>query len=90
MVNGDTVWVYPHGKPKQASPATVELISSNERSIALKLTEKPSWARIVVEGVFMFKDGTGIAMLLTRESVGPWVEMTGRGHYEIEDHKPVE
>jgi hypothetical protein len=86
--NGGTVWVHPHGHPEQAVEATVEIVASNQRSIALKLAEKPVWVRIIDTGAFLCKDGTGIAMLLTRESIGPWEEITGGGHYEIEEEKP--
>ena len=87
MKNGDTVWIHPHGSPQDAVPATIDLISANERSIALRLHEKPVWCRIA-DGFFLHQEHGQIAMLLYREKLGPWIEMVHQGHYEIEETKP--
>ncbi len=92
ILNGGTVWVYPHGSPGVAVTATVDLISENQRSIALRLSEKPSWVRIA-DGVLLHKDYGQIEMLLMREAIGgqpigPWIEISKHGHYEIETTKP--
>ena len=84
MGRGDTVMVHPHGSPDQGVKATVDLISGNGCSIALRLHEKPSWVRIA-EGVLLHKEDLRIEMLLMRESVGPWIEVVHQGHYEIEE-----
>lgn len=89
--NGGTVWVYPHGSPREAVTATVDLISGNGRAIAIRLNRKP-WCQIA-DGSFLHRDDFRIAMLLTREAVddepiGPWIEVVGGGHYEIEERPP--
>jgi hypothetical protein len=82
MKTGDAVWVYPHGSPQDAITATVELMSGNQRSCALTLDTWPTWCR-------SFNKTTGQAlMLLFRYEVGPWIELGGGGHYEIEPNRP--
>jgi hypothetical protein len=88
MRRGDTVWVHPHGSPRQAAAATVDLISKNGRSLALRLHDKPTWVRIAETGVFLHREDLRIEMLLMREAVGPWIEVAGGGHYEVEEEKP--
>jgi hypothetical protein len=83
---GDVVWVHPHGSPAQAAQATVEVISANQKSIGLTLADKPEWVRVLEDGVLLGPGG--IVMLLMRESFGPWREIAGGGHYEIESEKP--
>lgn len=87
MKAGDTVWIHPHGSPQQSVEATVDRISANQRSIALRLREKPVWCRID-DGFFLHQDHGQIAMLLSREKFGPWIELVHQGHYEIEEKKP--
>ena len=87
MKTGATVWIHPHGSPREAVPATVDLISSNGRSVALRLREKPPWCRIT-DGFLMHQEDFRIAMLLHREKIGPWIEMVHHGYYEIEESKP--
>ncbi|MGA3099004.1 MAG: hypothetical protein ABSF25_21310 [Bryobacteraceae bacterium] len=87
MKTGTTVWVHPHGSPRQAVPATVDLISSNGRSVALRLRERPPWCRIA-DGFPMHREDFRIAMLLRREKIGPWIEMVHHGYYEIAESKP--
>lgn len=89
MKTGDTVWIHPHGSPQEAVAATIDLISNNERSIAVRLHNKPAWCRIA-DGFLLHRDDGHIAMLLYREKVGPWIELVHRGHYEIEETKPNE
>ena len=86
MKAGDTVRVYPHGHPEMTAEAAVALISNNERSIALTFADKPPF--MWIEG-YMIHPELGIVMLAGREELngkpwGPWVEMIGGGHYEIE------
>ena len=90
--NGGAVWVYPHGSPDEAVTATVDLISGNGRAIAIRLNEKPPWCRIK-DGFLLHPEDFRIAMLLSREAVddqpiGPWIEIMGGGHYEIDQEKP--
>jgi len=86
--SGDTVWIHPHGSPEQAVGATIDLISANQRSISIRLHEKPVWCR-VDDGFFLHQDYGQIAMLLYREKFGPWIEIVRQGHYEIEETKPL-
>jgi len=84
---GDTVWIHPHGSPHLAVEATIDALSRNQRSIAVRLRHKPSWCRIA-DGFFVHQEHAQIAMLLYREKVGPWIELVHKGHYEIEETKP--
>jgi hypothetical protein len=84
---GDTVWIHPHGSPGESAAATIDLISSNGRSVALSLHEKPPWCR-VADGVLLHHEDFRIAVLLYREKIGPWIEIVNQGHYEIEESKP--
>lgn len=63
------MWVYPHGSPGEAVTATVDLISENQRSIALRLREKPSWVRIA-DGILLHKDYGQIEIRMMREAIG--------------------
>ena len=87
MKTGATIWIHPHGSPREAVAATIDLISSNGRSIALRLHGKPPWCRIT-DGFFLHQEDFRIAMLLYREKLGPWIEVVHHGHYEIEESKP--
>lgn len=87
MKTGDTVWIYPHGSPRESFAATIDLLSSNGRSIALRLHGKPPWCQIA-DGFILHQEDFRIAMLLYREKVGPWIEVVHHGHYEIEESKP--
>ena len=87
MKTGDTVWIHPHGSPREAVAARIDLISSNGRSIALRLHEKPPWCRIT-DGFLLHQEDLRIAVLLYREKIGPWIEMVQHGYYEIEESKP--
>ncbi len=83
MNNGNEVWIHPHGSPLLAIRATIDLISQNQRSIALRLHQFPVWAHFRDAGMLFHTAHAQIEMLLTREAVGPWVELMGGGHYEI-------
>ena len=90
MKAGDRVTVYPHGSPDKAAEATVLIISSNGRSIAVAFEDNPPFAIIRGQMAAIIHPEHGLIMLATREELngrpwGPWVEMAGRGHYEIEE-----
>jgi hypothetical protein len=88
---GETCWVYPHGKPAQAIQATIDIISTNQRSIALRLHGVPLWAVMKGEsGLLINQEHAQIEMLLARYAVGPWIEVIGSGHYETEKERPNE
>ncbi len=87
MTRGDRVRVYPHGSPDQAAIGVVMMISENQLSIAVAFEEKPLFVSIE-EGFFV--GPYGIVMLAARYAtpegpIGPWVELDGRGQYEIEE-----
>ncbi len=88
MQAGSRVKVFPHGAPEQSSLAVIAILSRNTRSIAVVFDEPPIFCkRLLDEGGKIGIDPTKgkVVMLLGRESVGPWIEATGGGHYEIED-----
>jgi len=87
MKTGDTVWIHPHSSPRESVAATIDLISSSGRSIALSLHERPPWCRIA-DGFLLQQEDLRIAMLLHRQEIGPWIEIVNHGHYEIEESKP--
>jgi len=88
MKIGDTVWIHPHGSPRDAVPATIDLISSNGLSIALHVRAKPPWCKVRDDSLPPQEDFR-IAVLLYREKIGPWIEIVNHGHYEIEESKPL-
>lgn len=89
MKTGDTVWVHPLFDSAGAQAAHVDLLSSNGKSIALRLSDKPSWFRIADGGVLLRRDDGRIEMLLLRDSGdAPWVDTISGKHYEIRDTKP--
>lgn len=88
MKRDDEVLVYPHGNPKQAARARVALVSSNGRSIAVGFDERPPFAIGDPLSMAIHPD-YGIVLFAWRGVLdgkpwGPWVEMIGGGHYEIE------
>ncbi len=92
MMNGQTVWIYPHGSPGQAVEARIDLLSNNGRSIALRLRGKPDWCRID-GGLLLHQEDFRAEMLLLREAIdgqpiGPWQEIFRGGQYEIEESEP--
>lgn len=103
FTKGQHVRVYPHGYPQQAAEAVVILISGNQKSIAVQFDDKPPF--VVVKdhhcggGTTFAPDMTQgdpwgpakVTMLAARYDQGPWVEIFGQGHYEIDalpEHVP--
>jgi hypothetical protein len=93
MIVGQSVRVYPHGIPEQAVTGTVLLISGNQRSIAVAFGDLPPFAfeRMPVVGLH---PQHGAMMVAMREAIdgkpwGPWIELGGGGHYEIEAEAEV-
>ena len=91
MKTGDAVWIHPSGDPRDAIAAHVDLLSSNGRSIALRLNDRPLWLDIM-SGVLLHKDGH-IEMLLMRDAAGakaagPWVDTVTNRTYDISEVKP--
>lgn len=80
MNKGDQVRVYPHGSPGEAAIGTVQLISCNERSIAVAFPHIPAFASPPI-GIH---PEHGIMFFAYRHEIGPWIELMGGGHYEIE------
>ena len=97
MKNGDQVKVYPHGQPQLAAAGKVALISANQLSIAVGFMEKPPFAIIHPEpgdaiGPLAVTAEFGLMLLAGRQALhsepwGPWVELFGGGHFEIEEPK---
>lgn len=89
MIAEQKVRVWPHGSPDKAAIGIVAMISANQRSIAVSFWDPPPFAVSGKAGVAIHP-ALGIMMLATRAEVdgkpwGPWVEMFGKGHYEIEE-----
>ena len=88
MSTGDSVWVHPLSNPGGAARAYVDLVSSNGKSVALRLEDKPSWFR-VMDGVFLHKEDGRIELLLLRDAIdAPWVDTITGKQYEIKETKP--
>lgn len=90
MRQGDQVRVYPHGSPDRAATATVTMLSANCRSIALAFGETSPPFVIVKGGGAAIHPEHGLMLLAHREELdgkpwGPWVELFGEGHYEVEE-----
>jgi hypothetical protein len=84
MTAGSRVRVFPHGQPELAAVGTIRLISGSQRSIAVTFGDPPPFA--FAQGAPMpVHVEEGITFLAFREKVGPWIELLGMGHYEIED-----
>jgi hypothetical protein len=84
--DGDTVRVYPHGRPNRNANGKVLMVSRNQRLIALSFEAKPPFA---VRDPVPHNPEVGITLFLRREAmngqpIGPWIECSFRGHYEIE------
>jgi hypothetical protein len=89
MKAGDKVRVWPHGDESQAAIATVALISANGCSIAVGFEEMPPFAFSKAPVIGIHPE-FGVMMMASRQVLngkpwGPWVEMAGGGHYEIEE-----
>ena len=90
MKTGDTVKVHQHGSPERSSEAKVLLLSENERSIALHFADKPAFVVDKSGGMAIHRDNGYLVMLATRSELhgkpwGPWIEIFGGGHFEIEE-----
>lgn len=86
MIPGDKIRIYPHGSPEQAAEATVLLYGSKappEASLILVFDDMPAFASI--RGGDIGLAGSEIVMFLGHYGAGPWVELFGGGHYEIEE-----
>ncbi len=88
LTTGQSVRVYPHGSPAQAITGTVKLISGNQRSIAVAFEHIPPFA-FNNGGAIGIHPEPGVALLATRVELngkpwGPWIELAGGEHYEIE------
>ena len=89
MKTGDRVKVYPHGSPQLVADGTILIISGNQRSIAVMFDDKPPFVVDQSGGMMIHRELFGIVMMATREQLdgkpwGPWVEMKGGGHFEVE------
>jgi hypothetical protein len=83
---GDVVYVWPHGSDDQRALAKVLLLSSNGLSIAVSFEDRPPF---VLGPTMAVHVSGGIVMMAGRTELegkpwGPWVEIFGGGHYEIE------
>ncbi len=86
---GDTVRVFPHGKPECSALATVAICSENERAIAVGFDSRPPFALGDPLCAIAIHPEYGIMLFASREAIdgkpwGPWIEMIGGGHYEME------
>lgn len=89
MKTGDLVTIYPHGHDELGWRARVEICSANQRAIGVAFDTVPPFLN-VREGALVHMKTGKIVMLLTRETLegkpwGPWIEVVGGGHYEIEE-----
>jgi hypothetical protein len=85
--NGDIVQIYPFLEDRSvAVDARIELLSSNGRSIAVRLADRPSWFQFG-KGVYLHREHGDIVMLLSRDraDVGPWVDISTQLQYRIEE-----
>lgn len=90
IAKDDVVRVHPHGSPDRSALAKVLMISTNQRSIAVAFDDKPPFAVDKSGGAAIHRDLGKIMMLASRSELhgkpwGPWIEMFGGGHYEIEE-----
>ena len=83
MKTGDTVLVHPHGSPEQATVGKIVVISANQRSIAVAFEHLPPFAFETAPVIGIHLEH-GFMFLACREEAGPWRELAGGGHYEIE------
>jgi len=91
MKRGDQVRVCPHGESRRSAVATVAIISENQLAIGVGFPDKPPFA-VNAPGSMAIHPQLGVMLFAHRETLngkpwGPWVEIFGGGHYEIE---PVE
>ncbi len=84
---GDRVIVYPHGSPAQSAIGKVLLCSTNQRAISVGFEDRPPFA--IGGGYGIFVGPIGVVLMAYRVGLngkawGPWIEVVGGGHYEIE------
>ncbi len=86
MKPGDRVRIYPHGSPEKSAEAVVILYGEKEppkASLAVAFGETFPPFATAGQGAAITPEH-GIVMLLYNLGIGPWIEMFGQGHYEIE------
>lgn len=82
LVKGDIVDVWPAGKPHPKARATVLIISSNQRSIAVAFGDKPPFQ---IHDGWVIHPTHGLTMFATRaDAAGLWSEMLQGRQFEIE------
>jgi hypothetical protein len=84
---GDQLRVFPHGDPTLAATARVLMISPNQRSIAVAFADKPPFA--TAGPSLAIHPDYGVMLFALRAEIGgepwgPWVELFGQGHFEME------
>jgi hypothetical protein len=91
IVKGGKVRVYPHGSPEQGATGTVLIISEARIAVVVEFDKMPPFAlrgrRVQRDHGIVF---VASRVMLNGESWGPWVELGGGGHYEIEIEVPKE
>lgn len=80
FAKGQKVKVFPHGSPHKSAVGEVIIIAGSQQSIGLSFDDVPPF---LING-FAAHPVHGIVFLAWREKIGPWVEVFGQGHYEIE------
>jgi hypothetical protein len=84
FTKGESVRVWPHGDESKMATGTVTIISGNQRSIAVAFEHIPPFAfDNGAQGVGIHPEH-GVMFFAFRERQGPWIEIFGMGHYEIE------
>jgi hypothetical protein len=82
LVKGDIVNVWAAGQPARKARATVLIVSSNQRSIAVAFEDKPPFQ--IHDGWVIHREH-GLTMFAGRdEPAGPWREMLQDRQFEIE------
>lgn len=83
MRKGDTVRVWPYGRDGEASLGKVLSVSSGARAIVVSFGENPAFRS---EAGQVVNSEHGVMLLAMRQAKpwGPWIDLFGSGHYEIE------
>jgi hypothetical protein len=93
MMAGERVRIYPHGYPDLITGATILTYDPDVPVLVLALPVATPFVRSLslvnihpAKGVVM-----GLYRTRTREGafIGPWIEIHGGGHYEIEEVPPA-
>ena len=85
MTTGDFVRVYPHGSPEKAAIGYVEIVSSNQRGIVMSFVDRPPFVNADEADYYYPYEAEGILFFAYRYEPGPWIEVIGQGHYDIEE-----